>query len=50
MGLGAEDILLPKPPIEGNRFGEMGDIGSGAIREPSATRNWGVLIHFGFAV
>jgi len=45
MGQGAENILFPKAPIEGNRFGEMSDIGFGAFREASAARNWSMWIH-----
>ena len=33
MGEGAEDIMLPQAPVEGDGFGKGGDLGSGAAGE-----------------
>ena len=36
MGHGAHDVVLPQTPIEGDGFGEAGDIGAGALGEATA--------------
>ena len=48
MGEGALDVVLPEPPVEGDGFGELRDIGGGTTGEASAAGDWGFFIHFLF--
>src|SRR6266436_1977365 len=37
------DVLLPEPPIEGNRFGKARDLGRWAAGEAAASGDWGLF-------
>ena len=39
VGHGAEEVVLPEAPVEGNGFGELGDVGGGAAAEAAAAGN-----------
>ena len=45
VGDGAENVVFPKPPIEGNGFGELRDIRARPACETSAARNWRRFFH-----
>ena len=45
MGDRAEDVVPPEPPVEGDGFGELGDVRAGAAGEPSAAGDWRNLFH-----
>jgi hypothetical protein len=45
MGDGAEDVVFPQTPVEGNGFSELRDIGGGAARETSAAGNGRFFAH-----
>jgi hypothetical protein len=42
---GAEDVVPPQPPVEGNGFGELRDIGADFAREASAAGDGRFLFH-----
>lgn len=37
---GADEIVFPEPPVEGNGLGKLGDIGGGTAGEPAGTGDW----------
>ena len=41
----AEDVVPPQPPVEGDGFGELRDIGGGAAGEASAAGNGRFFVH-----
>ena len=45
VGDGAEDVVPPQTPVEGNGFGELRDVGGGAGRETSAAGDGRFFIH-----
>ena len=45
VGHRAEDVVPPEPPVEGDGFGELRDVGGGTAREASASGNGRDFFH-----
>ncbi len=41
----AEDVVPPEPPVEGDGFGELRDVGGGTAGEASAAGNGRFFVH-----
>ena len=39
VGHGTEEVMFPEAPVEGNGFGDLGDVGGGSAAEAAAAGN-----------